>query len=239
MPAKQQKNGKWKIVKKDGSLGKRGFSSKKNALAAQRGAPKGGKKPAKKGGGGGKKAVANPGNNNKAPGTGKAYQGIRLTGLALAVPTEAGILVAQGRRSLTDGIQRMRVRAVRQPHIKHQVVNVADLTIDRNKRVQQAASLTRMSVTAWLPEVLVAARTAEDWFEKGIDDPWQLHRNYVMRVTGYDPGADDYKFSRAREYRIAKHLGQVVRIAARKMPIAKRVGNILKEEILNPLGMTL
>ena len=239
MPAKQQKSGKWKIVKKDGSLGKRGFSSKKNALAAQRGAPKGGKKPAKKGGGGGKKAASNPGNPNKAPGTGKAYQGIRLTGLALAAPTEAGILVVQGRRSIGEGITRLRDRAFKQPHIKHQVINVADLTIDRNKHVQQAASLTRMSVTAWLPEALVAARSAEDWFSAGVNDPWELHRRYVMRVTGYDPGAGDYDFKRAREYRLAKHVGQAVRIAARKLPIAKRVGDVLKHEILNPLGMTL
>ncbi len=48
MPAEQQKSGKWRIKKKDGTLGKRDFTSKKNALAAQRsGATAGKKKPGK------------------------------------------------------------------------------------------------------------------------------------------------------------------------------------------------
>ena len=243
MPAKKQSDGTWLVVRKDGTLGSRKFRTQKTALSAQRTAranrqgKKGAKKPKGKGGG----SSGNPENNNKRPpGTGKVYQGARLTALAIALPTEAGILVAQGRRTFGEGITRVQEGGVlRGPHVAHQGINVIDLTIDRNKHVQQAASLTRMSVTAWLPEVLVAARTVED-IANGERDAWRLHRNYVSRVTGYDPGTKDFDLSRAREYRAAKHIGQAIRIAGSKnLPVIGRVARVLKKEILNPLGATL
>ena len=242
MTAKKQSDGTWLVVRKDGTMGTRRFKTQKSALNAQRTARgnRGGKKPAKKGGRKGGGTSGDTTTTKRPPGTGKVYQATRLTALALAQPLESGILVAQGRRTFGEATTRVRQRALTQAHAKHQAINLIELSVDRNKHVQQAASLSRMSVTAWLPEVLVAARTAEDWFEKGIDDPWELERNYVMRVTGYDPGANDYQFSRAREYRLTKHLGQAVRIASsKKLPIIGRAARVVKEEILNPLGLTL
>ncbi len=241
MPAKQNKAGTWNVVKKDGTLGKRNFSTKSNALAAQRGPKKAGKaKPKGKRKGGSKAATTS--NPNKAPGTGKLYQGARLTALVVAPVTDRVIVVAQGRRTIGQGITDLKGKARHGSHVRHQLVNVADLTIDRNKHVQQAASLSRMSVTAWLPEALVAARTAEDFFVEGINDPSVLHRRYVERVNGYDPGLDKFTASKAREYRVAKHLGQAIRVLGsgeRKVPIVSRVANVLRTEILNPLGATL
>ena len=60
-----------------------------------------------------------------------------------------------------------------------------------------------------------------------------------MRVTGYDPGTGDYQASRAREYRLAKHIGQAIRVGAPRVPILRTAARVLKEEILNPLGATL
>ena len=241
MTAKKQSDGTWLVVRKDGTMGTRRFKTQKAALSAQRTARtnRGGKKPAKKGGSNGGGTSGGSSNPHRPPGTGKVYQGARLTALAIAAPTEAGILVAQGRRTFGEGITRLKDRTLTMPHGGHQLVNVIDLTVDRNKHVQQAASLSRMSVTAWLPEVLVAGRTLEDVLA-GERDAWTLHRNYVSRVTGYDPGAADFDIRRATEYRVAKHVGQAIRIAAsKKLPVIGRVARVLKTEVLNPLGATL
>ncbi len=235
MPAEQQKSGKWRIKKKDGTLGKRDFTSKKNALAAQRGGGAKGKPKAKPKG---KGKAATTTTASKMPGIGRSYQGAKATAMILAPATHQAIgVLDKGRKPGVAGAQLVAVVKGRE-HLKHQAINIADIVIDRSRRVGQAAALSRGSVTAWAPEVYLAGKALEDIF---IEDQSAevVHNRFIARQTGYAPLNDNLVASRARSYRLLKHVGQAARIAASRLPVLNRAKRALQELVLRPIGATL
>lgn len=237
MPAEQQKDGKWRIKKKDGTLGKRNFSSKKNALAAQRsGAKAGKKKPGKK--------VAKKSSGTSATttssriGTGRSYQAGRATALIVApISHEVLGIVTEGKDPTQAGqdlFDSVRTR----PVLTHEAIVAADIIIDRSRKVGQAAALSRGSVTAWLPEGYLLGKGVQDVLvdKLGAD---AVHTRYIQRQTGWSAISNTWDPQRARIYRIAKHGGQAVRIASGRVKILKRAKRMLQETILRPLGATL
>ena len=239
MPATQQKDGTWRIKKKDGTLGTRKFTSKKNALAAQRsgGAKKGAKKPAKKGGGGG----SNPATTSSSHrvGTGKGYQSVRATVLLLSPITERGIRVVQGKTTPSAALASLRQHGLARPHLTHLAVVTGDIMVDRSKKVGQAAAMSRGSVTAWLPEVYLGLKSGEDVFVESVNDPEILHSRIIQRTTGYAPAQNRWRGRDALTYRLIKHGGQAVRLVGNRVKIAGRAKRALQELILRPMGATL
>lgn len=234
MPATQQKDGTWRIKKKDGTLGTRKFTSKKNALAAQRGG--GAKKPAKKGGKKStSKAVATSGSS--APGTGKTYQGIRLTAMALAPATDEMIAIVAEGKDVRQAGEDLWNKAKSRPHLTHLGIVAADVIVDRSRKVGQAAAMSRGSVTAWAPEVYTVAlgviQASQGTSERDI------HRGFHRRTTGYDPTTNKTVLKNARTYRMIKHGGQLIRIGAGRVKVLRKLKSIVQENILRPVGATL
>ncbi len=235
MPAQQQKDGTWRIKKKDGTLGTRKFMSKKNALAAQRsgGAKKPGKKVTKKGG---TKATATT-SGSKAPGTGRSYQAVRLTALALAAGTNQVIAIATEGRDVEVAGRRLFEVAKSRPHLTHLGIVGVDLIIDKSRKVGQAAAMSRGSVTAWAPEVYDVGMGVIDAL--GGASEQQIHNRYVSRTTGYSPAGNVFNRVNMRTYRLLKHGGQLIRIGGTRIKFLQRIKRVVQENILRPAGATL
>lgn len=235
MPAEQQKDGRWRIKKKDGTIGKRKFSSKKNALAAQRssGAKKPGKKVAKKGG---TKATATT-SGSKAPGTGRSYQAVRLTALAVAAGTDQILAIATEGKDVETAGRDLFEAAKSRPHLTHLGIVAVDLVIDKSRKVGQAAAMSRGSVTAWAPEVYEVGMGVVDAL--GGASERQIHNRAISRVTGWSPIGNVYNRAAMRTYRLIKHGGQLVRIGGNRIKVLQRIKRVVQENILRPVGATL
>lgn len=236
MPAELQKNGKWRIKKKDGTLGKRNFSSKKNALAAQRSGAKAGKKPGKsvaKKPSGGKAATT----SSRSIGTGKSYQGVRLTLLAIAPATQEVFAVQAGARTMSQALTKLGKDVRSRPYLSHLGIVAADVVVDRSRMVGQSAAMSRGSVTAWAPEVYIFAKGVEDW--QGGARPLQIHSRAIARETGYDALSATWNPARMRTYRTIKHGGQLLRIGASRIGLLKRLKRVVQDSMLRPIGATL
>ena len=236
MPAEQQKSGKWRIRKKDGTLGKRDFTSKKNALAAQRSGAKAGKKKpgtkvAKKAG------TSATSSSSKKIGTGKSYQAVRLTMLAISPVTSKALAIQAEAKTVSGALTQLRTELVSPAYATHLGVVTADLLIDRSRMVGQAAALSRGSVTAWAPEVYIGVKGVEDW-QRGVG-AWGVHDNAIRRQTGYDPANGTWDARQMRTYRTIKHGGQIIRIAGNRIGLMKRLKRALQDSILRPIGATL
>lgn len=234
MSAVKQKDGKWKIKKKDGTLGKRSFSTQANALAAQRGAPKGkGKRKGKgkstavaktKGRSRSKSvAVSNPA---KPPKIGSAYTAGKASVMLLAPVTDAVIAGMGQGKSREDIVRLAGDRVLSIPYAYNLAVMAVDAGIDR--KTAQATALTMGSGTAILPELYLASLAYDEVQKAGgasKEAARQLHRRIVIAHQGYDPVsnaivATDHEF---RTYRTLKHVGQVIRVARGKSGIVRRI----------------
>ncbi len=235
MPAQQQKDGTWRIKKKDGTLGTRKFTSKKNALAAQRsgGAKKPGKKVTKKGGT--KATVTTSG--SKAPGTGRSYQAVRLTALGVAAGTDQVLAITLEGKDVETAGRDLLATAKSRPHLTHLGIVGVDLIIDKSRKVGQAAAMSRGSVTAWAPEVYDVGMGVIDAF--GGASERVIHNRFISRTTGWSPIGNVYNRSAMRTYRLLKHGGQLIRIGGNRIKILQRIKRVVQENILRPVGATL
>lgn len=244
MPVKQVPGGKWKVVKKDGKLGKTAFSTKSAAQSRARGPGKkakgrkvakrpAAKKPAKR-----RSSSTSATSSFSRIGTGRSYQAGRATALILAPASHEVLAVvtegkppAQAGRDLFD-------RVKSRPMLTHEAIVAADIIVDRSRKVGQAAALSRGSVTAWLPEgYLLGSGVMDVLVDKlGARD---VHTRYIQRQTGWSPVSNTWNPQRARIYRIAKHGGQAVRILSGRVKILTRAKRMLQETILRPMGATL
>ncbi len=236
MVVKQNKDGTWSVVTKAGPLGKTKFSTKGAAESRARG-------PGKKGKGKGKgKAVAKKSKGGTSAtstssrvGTGRMYQGARLTALVLAPVSHQIIgVVTQGKNPTLAGEDLLAV-VKSKPHAAHQIVNVADIIVDRSRKVGQAAALSRGSITAWLPEGYLLGKGVQDVLIDNLGAE-AVHTRYIQRQTGWSGISNTWVPQRARMYRILKHGGQAIRIGASRIKILQRVKRALTESILAPLG---
>ena len=237
MPAVKQKDGTWRVKKRDGTLGKRKFSTQANALAAQRGAP--GKKKgtrSKKGGktkavtkttrkSPAKKAAANA-TPAKPPKIGSAYTAGKAS-VMLFAPVTDEILAGQKAGTPAQEVLQAAAAKVRSiPYLYNLAVTAADAAIDR--KTAQATALTMGSGTAMLPEVFLASILISEVRKRAVFDAQSarnVHSRLVLAHQGYDVqrnaiASDNDDF---RTYRLLKHGGQTIRMLRGKSGIVKRL----------------
>ncbi len=225
MPAVKQKDGTWRVKKKDGTLGKRRFSTMANALAAQRRAP--GKKkaakrkaprkaPAKK-----KttrrKAVAKKGNPNKSPKIGAAIQAFKGGHAVFAPVIEAGVRVHAG----AEPIPSLK-RAANIDLAQSLVVEGVNHAVDR--KIAHGAALSRGSATAWAAEGFAGLRAFQAAKgTKGADTVRQVNISLSRTIRGYEPAEARMNFLNddQRNYNLIKIGGGVVRRVSNMGPFKK------------------
>ena len=194
MSAQQQKDGTWRIKKKDGTLGKRRFSTKSNALAAQRGGgAKGKPKPKGKGGGGGKKLTTS--SPRRRPLIGSTLQGAKATH-ALTAP-----IVEVGAGNIPRSADELQL-AFRELRGKANLPYLASLAIEAGSQVldvkfQHATALSKGSVTAWAAELYAAVITFVEARQLGFakDKVRVANRTLSRIMRAYDPASGDLSFT--------------------------------------------
>lgn len=246
MPVKQIPGGKWKVVKKDGKLGKTAFNTKSAAQSRARGPGKKGAK--RKGKAVAKRAARKPAKRRSSSksatssspqkiGTGRGYQGVRLTMLVLSPATDQAFAIQAGGQTVSGALTQIGHDVQARPYLSHLGIVAADVAIDTNPKVGQAAALSRGSITAWAPEVYIAAMGVEDW--RTGQGARQIHGNAILRQTGYNPADGSWDPARMRTYRTIKHGGQVIRYAGSHIKMAERLKRRIQESFLRPLDLTL
>ncbi len=239
MPAVKQKDGTWKVKKRDGTLGKRKFSTQANALAAQRGAPGGKKKGTRSKSKSKSKAVskttrrspAKKGNPNNAPAKppkiGASYTAGKAGAFLLAPVTDEIISGIQQGTPAADVIRAAGAKIKSIPYVYNLAVIALDAGID--KKTAQATALTMGSATAWLPEIYLATLAfAEVTARQGQATSTiaqTLHQRLVVAHQGYDPKANAIRTDSVefRTYRALRHVGQGIRMARGKSGLVKRL----------------
>ncbi len=234
MPTIKVKDG-WKWKSKDGTLGKRVFRTQKAAQSQGRGPGKKGKKPGK--------AVAKKPTGGTATttsrkiGTGRSYQGVRLTMLVISPATDQAFAVQAGAQTIEGALTQIGQDVQSGPYLSHLAVVAADVAIDTHPKVGQAAAISRGSVTALAPEVYLGVKGVEDW--RAGQGVRQIHGNAILRQTGYNPADGSWDPARMRTYRTIKHGGQVIRYAGSHFKMAERLKRRIQESFLRPLDLTL
>lgn len=178
-------------------------------------------------GGGGGDSSGGGSSGSKAPKIGRTYQGTRLTVLALAAAFEEGLETVGGkdpRQALND----LRAKAFTGPHGKHLLVLALESALDKSRLTGQAAAISRGSVTAAAPEILVALEVALEARDRRLNVR-DTQRLYTGRVTGYDPGNNTFDAKRMTRYRAVKHGGQLARFLANRTRLGQRITRPLKE----------
>ena len=235
MVVKQNKAGKWQVVKKDGTLGKTKFSTQKAAQSQARGPTAKGKgKPKGKPKGKGK-AVATTSSGSKAMGIGAAYQAGKFTiqamspvidSLILHGPTPAALKAAQD-KGLFSYMQGLGVAG-------------ADQWLSKRYRVANA--LSRGSVSAWLPEGFAILRATQASLGK---DPATAARTfnvtYTQITSGYDPAAGKWNprvNPDTATYHVTKWAGVSFRLARSKVKVVKAITEPI-HKVARALGLSL
>ncbi len=240
--ATRKVKGGYKVVKKDGSLGKTLFKTQTAAASRARGPGKKGravarrpaaKKPAKRRA---TKATATT-SGSTAPGTGRSYQAVRLTALAVAAGTHQVLGIALEGKDVETAGRRLFEVAKSRPHLTHLGVVAVDLVIDKSRKVGQAAAMSRGSVTAWAPEVYDLGMGVIDALDGASEV--QIHNRYVSRTTGWSPAGNVFNRANMRTYRLLKHGGQLARIGGTRIKFLQRIKRVVQENILRPVGATL
>ncbi len=235
MPAVKQKDGTWRVKKKDGTLGKTKFTTQKAALSRSRG-------PGKKKGTRSKskskamtkttrKSPARKSNVSatpaKPPKIGAAYSAGKSSVMLLAPVTDS-ILAG-----LKDGTKReviLRAAAKKILSIPY-AYNLAVLAVDAgiDRKTAQATALTMGSGTAILPELYLASIAFDQLQgEKGATPAGaahRLHRRIVMAHQGYNPESNAIRTdaSEFRTYRVLRHGGQGIRWLRGHSAIARKI----------------
>ncbi len=225
MPAKQQKDGTWRVKKKDGTLGKTKFKTQKAALARSRGSP--GKKPGSKGGKKPGKAVAKKGDATpaKPPKIGASYSAGMAGAMALSPLTAEVLRGIEEGLSPREVIDRTATKILTIPYAYNLALIGVDAAVDR--KTAQATAITMGSGTAILPEIYLASEIYEQARKGGSPQAVAARAHEAMVVThqGYNPksGAFATGDKRFRTYRLLKHGGQAIRMVRGKSGIVRRI----------------
>lgn len=188
MPAEQQKDGTWRVKKKDGTLGTRKFTTKSNALAAQRGGGAKGKTKPKSRGGGGGGTKATDTKPRKAPMIGATIQGAKATHALTAGAVEVG--ASQGLpRSRGDVLQAFQSLQKRSglPYVASLAIEAGSQALD--VKFQHATALSKGSVTAWAAELYAATLAFLDARGAGGAQHTVIEANRTLSrvMRAYDP----------------------------------------------------
>lgn len=235
MPAVKQKDGTWRVKKKDGTLGKTKFTTQKAALSRSRGPgkkKKGTRSKSKS------KAVAktkrksparkgNPNSPAKPPKIGSAYTAGKGSAMLLAPVTDE-ILAGLRDGTPTETILRNAAKKIVSiPYAYNLAIVAMDAGIDR--KTAQATALTMGSASAILPEVYLASLAISQLQgERGATPQGAAHRlnrRIVMAHQGYNPETNTIVFNHPefRTYRMLRHGGQALRWLRGHSGIAKRI----------------
>ena len=178
--------------------------------------------------------------SSKHPSLAKSYQGARLAATVLS-PVVEGATVAVWRKSSSVPQNIMayvnQMRADPGPYAISLGVMAADTLID--KRLRQTAAMARKSVTAIGPEIVpLLAAWNEYTRHKGsgaAEAATWANNAWNAAISGYDPIHNTWDPDKMKNYRIAKHGGQAIRLARAKIPIVKSITDMLP---LKLLGLT-
>lgn len=184
-------------------------------------------------------AKSSNGSSPKGGRVGRIYQGTS-TGLAVLSPVTAQAILWVQDKKLPDAAERdwVKRKILSVPYAVNLAVEGATAVID--KKMGQAAALSRGSVTAWAAEALLAAEVAAEARSQGsvytAHQVWSEHRN------GYDPAFNGTVLQDAIPYRVVKHGGQVLRklrtSSAKRGGLISRLLEPVSEYILRPVGMS-
>lgn len=233
MPAVKQKDGTWRVKKKDGTLGKRRFSTQANALAAQRGAPgkkKGtrSKKPKSKAvARTTRKSPAKKGNPAKPPQIGAAYSAGKGSVMLLAPVTDTILAGLRDGTPRAEILKRAQEKILSIPYAYNLGVIAVDAMIDR--KTAQSTAITMGSASAILPEVFLASIAFDQLSgERGATPQGaahRLHRRIVTAHQGYNPESNAIRMDHPefRTYRALRHGGQGLRWLRSHSGIVKRI----------------
>ena len=177
--------------------------------------------------------------SSKHPSLAKSYQAARM-GAAVLGPITTGVAIASWKGGPVPDHIMTYVNMIRSdpvPYGASLLVMAGDTLLD--KRLRQTAAMARRSITAIGPE-LVPMLAAWGEYTKHKGEPAGLlaaraNNAWNSAVSGYDPGSNTWDLSRMKNYRIAKHGGQLVRLARAKIPIVKSITDMLP---LKLLGLT-
>lgn len=202
---------------------------------------------AQRGGGGSSRGMSkgkNPGSSNgEKRGLGSAYQGTAAAlGFAAPVTQKAlEVIDARASPSLDTVRDLVRNRILTPAYGVNVLIEGATAIVD--KKMGQAAALSRGSVTAIVPEVFLGAVVADEARVQGRLSP-TMHQRWSKARNAYDPSfnaiaADKSEFF---AYRIGKHGGQVFRKirtrSAKRGGIIAKVTDKIGDFVLKPLGLT-
>ena len=253
--ATKKVTGGFVTVSKTGRVGSKVFKTKAGAEKVQRTARKnlaktrGGKAAAKPKGKGssnpataGTTAVATTGGSAKT-GMGKAFLNAQ-TGLELLAPVGEGLLRTW--LSLKGDLSDVVLKDIPEKVLTTAYAfNVAIASGDRwlDKKLGQAAALSRGSVTAWGPEVYAGALA----IEAGIRNRGSMqsnvaaaHRTYIAVMNGYDVRTSSITIGPATvTYRTAKHAGQLLRKMRGRSKLVHGLTEPIREFVLKPIGLTI
>ncbi len=236
MPAVKQKDGTWRVKKKDGTLGKTKFTTQKAALSRSRGPGKKGtrskskpkskavtkttrRSPAKKG---------NPNNAvAKPPKIGAAYAAGKASAMLLSPITDTILDGIRNDTPRAEILKQTQAKILSIPYAYNLAVMALDAGIDR--KTAQATAITMGSASAILPEVFLAT-LAFDQIQKeggvtGVGAAQRLHSRLVRAHQGYNPSTNAIETGNPefRSYRTLRHGGQLLRIMRGKSGIVKRI----------------
>jgi len=178
-------------------------------------------------------------------GIGRAYQaanqGLCLGGPAITLGLDYGFNRMNAR---SDPVGTLQKRIISPEMAANVAITAADTYLD--KKVGQAAALSRKSVTAWLPEAVKGwSASSYERQHGGVDKgtPTRLAYRWMWADRGIVPGEGngDISFNTnggVYPYRTAKHGGQAVRLFANRTKIGRTISAPIKK-MLSMVGLSL
>lgn len=180
-------------------------------------------------GGGGSTALT----KNRKPRGGATYQAVKVTGSAAMPLTDYAL--TDGPKSADGLIAHLKSRANLELG-KGYGVAALDFAVSKHRLVGHAGALSRLSLTAVLPEAYNALKTYEDVV--GGKNARTVHHNAALRMTGYGPGTGrfDFKNPEFRLYHKIKWIGAGIRLIANRTKIGRSIVRPIRENVLKELG---
>lgn len=216
----KKKGEKWYVIRKDGSLGSRGYSTQKNALTAQRtaranAAKRSGKpKPRSKS----STSSSNPAGGASTSKTAKLGLLIRRIRTALNITAPGwGVVLQPGARPLEDKLSDAVARYT--PYHPQRgtidwgkpkeaysgiVVSLANDWIDR--KLRNSAKISKGKMFNLLAELIPALRARAEVRAGSRHPLYEGACNYNKRTTGYSPQDGYFILDRVEEYATGKAL---------------------------------
>lgn len=182
------------------------------------------------GGGGGSTALTN---SKRKPRGGATYQAVKVTGEAVMPITDYAL--KKTTHSAEGLIAHVQARTTKDLGFGYGVAAV-DFVASKHRFVGHAGALSRLSVTAILPEAYNALKAFDD-VRSGVSAR-KVHARMARRMTGYNPEGRTFEPGNVefRTYHKAKWLGALARFIANRTRFGRKLTAPIRENVLKELG---